>query len=254
MSVSPIALVSGIGMIAVAICFFGYALFRRLGWKYAILGAVFWIVSVALKFGCAILVNPWILSVIRPQPGGMLAVAVYGGVLTGIFEVGFVWAILRFSLLGRADWRRVLGFGIGFGAIEALLLGGVSLLLVLASMYVPEKVPPAIVEQLASTDNILWVIAPIGERFFTCLGHIATNVLIFYSIARRKLLPLWLAFLYKSFIDSIATVFLVSGGMKSLKQRWAIECVVAVWGIFGCVIILWVGRRYPAALIDHEEA
>ena len=56
---SPIILLPGIGMILVALAFVFYAARRKLlGWRYLILGAVFWVITVIAKFAFAIPVNP----------------------------------------------------------------------------------------------------------------------------------------------------------------------------------------------------
>ena len=57
-AITPVALLSGVGMLAVAVGFVAYAATRPLGWRYLLLGALAWIVTVALKFAWAIPVNP----------------------------------------------------------------------------------------------------------------------------------------------------------------------------------------------------
>jgi uncharacterized membrane protein YhfC len=201
MAVSSIALVGGIGMIAVALGFFGYALTRRLGAGYLGLGALAWFVTVAVKFAIAIPANGWLFKKthLLADPWGNAVFDTYVGLLTGITEVGLVWIVLRYTQFGRARWPRVLAFGIGFGAIEALLLGVASLAAAIVAIKMPEKLPKEVLDQLLQSDH-LWVqLAPISERIFACLGHLGTNVMIFYAVSRRAPRWFWFAFLYRRY-------------------------------------------------------
>jgi uncharacterized membrane protein YhfC len=246
-TVSSQALLGGAGMIAVAMGYVIYAVLRRLGWRYLGLGALAWVVTVVLKFVWAVPINPSVyrsLYNVLPDSVAGLLFYLYVGALTGIFEVGIVWLVMRYTRLGRVSWNRVLAFGIGFGAVEALLLGLSSLGTVLAALVVPNVFPLEALEQISRLNNVLYGLAPISERFFTVLGHILANVLIFYAVAQRKPRWFWLAFIYKTGIDAVAA-FAQVWGLETLAKIWAIEAVVALWGIIGWLGIRWVQQRYP---------
>jgi uncharacterized membrane protein YhfC len=246
-TVSPLALLGGLGMIAVAIGFAIYAALRRLGWGYLGLGALAWVVTVALKFAWAISINSVVYNGLYdalPEAVAAPLFYLYVGALTGIFEVAIVWLVMRYTRLGRVSWNRALAFGIGFGAVEALLLGVSSLGTALAALVAPGIFPLEALEQVSRLNNVLYGLAPVVERFFTVLVHVLANVLIFYAVAQRKPKWFWLALIYKTGIDAVAA-FAQFWGLESLAKIWAIEAVVALWGLVGWLGIRWVQQRYP---------
>jgi uncharacterized membrane protein YhfC len=246
-TVSSLALLGGLGMIAVAVGFVIYAALRKLGWGYLGLGALAWAVTVVLKFAWAIPVNPFVYESLYnalPEAVAGPLFYLYVGALTGIFEVGIVWLVMRYTRLGRVSWNRALAFGIGFGAVEALLLGLSSLGTVLTVLVAPNVFPLEALEQVSLLNNVLYGLAPILERFSTVLIHILSNVLIFYAVAKRKTKWFWLALIYKTGIDAVAA-FAQFWGLETLAKIWAIEAVVALWGLVGWLGTRWVQRRYP---------
>ena len=119
-TISMLALLGGSGMIAVTIGFVIYAAVRRLGWGYLGLGALAWVVTVVLKFAWAVPINRSVYDGLYnalPEALAAMLFYLYVGALTGIFEVGIVWLVMRYTRLGRVSWHRVLAFGIGFGAV-----------------------------------------------------------------------------------------------------------------------------------------
>jgi uncharacterized membrane protein YhfC len=245
--IQPIAIAGGAGMILVALGFFIYAALKRLGWKFIGLGALSWVVTVAVKFAIAIPLNSIIYGfLVNPkQPGlGDYVFDVYVGLLTGITEVLMVWLLVRYTRIRDAGWKKALGFGIGFGAVEALLLGIQSFGAVLAAIMTPNLLPIGTLDTLASFNNLAWGVAPISERFFTVLVHIFCNVLIFYGAATLKPGYFWLSFAFKSLIDAVAGYAQLTG-VDTLAKIWTIEAIVIVFGIVGWAGTRWISKRYP---------
>jgi uncharacterized membrane protein YhfC len=250
-TISPLALIPGIGMIAVAVGYVVYTAVRRLGWGYLGLGAASWLISVILKFVWAIPANAPVYEALTgalPETGAEILFYVYVGLLTGVFEVALVWLALKNTKYGRAPWQRALSFGLGFGAMEALLLGGSALANAVLGMTSPAALPLAALEQLALANNALYGLAPVSERFFTVLVHALTNVLLFYGIAREEPRSFWIAFAYKSGIDVVAA-FAQFWGIGTVGRIWLIEGIVALWGVAG-----WWGIRRVAAAYPSDEA
>ena len=145
------------------------------------------------------------------------------------------------------SWERALAFGIGFGAIEALLLGIGSLTAALIALFAPQLLPGEALTQLAVLKDPLFGLVPIVERFFTIWVHILTNVLIFYAVAKSQVRWFWLSFVFKSLIDAVAGYAQTSGVLSTLQGIWSIEAIVILWGIVGFLGVRWVRARYAMA-------
>ena len=246
-TLTPIVLVGGIGMILVAVGFVVYAAIKHLGWKYLGLGALAWLVTVIVKFVWAIPLNSRVNSALTAAIPGALGNGIfdlYVGLLTGFTEVAIVWLVMRYTRLGKVAWERALAFGIGFGAIEALLLGLGSFVTMLTALLMPQVIPSATLLQLAVANNILVTLAPIGERFFTVWVHVFCNVLIFFAVAKNQVRWFWLSFWFKSLIDAVAAYAQTSNALASVEGIWAIEAVVIAWGVLGWLGTNWVKSRY----------
>jgi uncharacterized membrane protein YhfC len=245
--VTPIALLSGAGMIGVAVGFIAYAAWRKLGWRYLGLGALAWVVTIILKFVWALAANQAVYNVLYsalPQSLASLLFYLYVGALTGLFEVTLVWLVMRYTHLGQMTWPHALAFGIGFGAVEALLLGVQSLVNVLVLVLMPALVPVG-PEMIAQMNNPLYLLAPIVERFFAILLHTFSNLLIIYGVRTRRAIWYWLAFAYKTGIDAVAA-FGQAQGLTTFPEIWAIETVVILWGTIGLLGIRWLRTHWDA--------
>jgi len=250
-SFSPVILLGGTGMILVALGFLLYAIVRRLGWKYLVLGALLWLGTVAVKFALAIPFNPIVYRALTggAKTGiGVLVFDLYVGTLTGLTEVLIVWLVLRYTRWGKVEWNRALAFGIGFGAFEALLLGIGSFSTMIVALLAPQSLPSEILNQLRAADNLLYSLAPIVERFFAIWVHILSNALLFYAVLVKQVRWFWLAFVYKSLIDAWAAWGQLAGMTATAEQVWVLEAVVIVWGVIG-----WLGTRWVQAhYFDHS--
>lgn len=248
-TVPPLALMSGIGMTLVAVGFVVYLIVtHQMDWKYLGLGVPAWIITILLKLSWATAANPDVYSGLTnalPEAAAMPIFYLYVGALTGVFEVAVVWLAIRYTRLGQdTTWKNALSFGVGFGAVEALLLGISSAASIVMAMTMPSTFPLGALEQFAQAGNPLYGLAPIVERFFTILVHICSNVLIFYAVAQKQPRWFWLAFAYKTLLDAGAA-FGQMAGIDSLATLWALEAFVIVCGAAGWLGIRWIKERYP---------
>ena len=249
--VTPIALIGGLGMILVAAGFVVYAALRKLGWRTLGLGALAWVLAIILKFVWALAFNQTIYTALQsvlPPSVADPVFSLYVGALTGLFEVLLLWLVMRYTRLGQMTWAHALAFGIGFGAVEALLLGVQSLLNSMFAIAAPAMLPlgPDLVAQM---NNPLYQLAPVIERFFAVLLHIFACLLVIYAARTRQARWFWLSFAYKTGIDTVAA-FAQVRGLVTYPTIWAIEAIVAVWGILGWLGIRWLHKRWDDADLE----
>lgn len=242
---TPLMLLGPLGMLAVAAAFILYAVRRTHDWRYLIFGGLCWAVTVALKAAWAVPTNPSIYRILHSWPFGDWLFYLYVGALTGVFEVALVWLLLRFTRLGRVAWPRVLAFGIGFGALEALLLALGSLSSVLALVLAPQLVPPSLSASLTGVQGLVNGVAAGWERFFVVLVHLFSNALLFYGVQRRQQRWFWLAFVFKSLMDVVAAWGQVTG--LDVPKTLFIEAIIAVWGLLAWRGARWVKARMTTA-------
>jgi len=247
MELSPLFIASGLGMIIVGFLFIIYWKMKTKGnYLPFLLGALVWIVSVALKFAWAIPINKRLLNLLLSVLGtsfGNLIFWIYVGLLTGIFECGITYFFIRYSKMRKYDYNQAVSFGIGFGSVEAILLGIVSLYSVTVAILRPNLLPPEVLSAMRP-QNLLVIPAPIIERFFTILIHIFSSILIFCSIRNKILSLFWLSFVYKTVIDAIAAWAQLSFNINILSHLWIIELIVIIYGIIAFYGIRWIKNRY----------
>lgn len=247
MQLSPGILLSGTGMIVVSIAFVVLALRRGGTWRYLGLGALAWVVTVAVKFLIAIPFNPLVYKTLYVPdalwaPGSVLFY-LYVGVLTGLTEVLLSWLLLRYTRLGRVPWAKALAFGIGFGAFEALLLGFSSLASSISALAAPQSMPEAALNSLRMLNDPIFALAPVAERFGTILVHVFCSVLLFYGVVSGQARWLWVSFAYKSLLDTVAG-FAQFWGVETLPKIWTIEALILIFGFVAWWGILKVKRQY----------
>ncbi len=245
----PLVLLPGLGMLLVVLAFVSYAAWRKiLNWRYLGLGALFWVLTVAVKFAFAVPVNPLVFRALGVSEEtlfslGNLIAYLYLGALTGIFEAGLAWLILRKIRWGQATWSQALVFGIGFGAIEALLLGLASGGAALAGLFAPEALPVFTLGSLANNATLVMGLAPIVERLSVIFAHILACVLIFHAIASREAKWGWLAILYKTLLDAPAG-FAAFWGANTPEKIWTLEALIAIFGLIGLWGTIQISKRY----------
>ncbi|MDN5361830.1 MAG: hypothetical protein PWP70_877 [Moorella sp. (in: firmicutes)] len=243
--VNPLFLISGSGMILVALA--AVLLWRRKArWSFFALGGLAWLVAIILKGVISFYLNRPVYFATQHLPGAISGPAywLYTGLLTGIFEVGLVLFLVNAVYsLRRATWQEAVAFGIGFGALEALALGLPALLTViwgLRGILPPAAAMPLMVRQGA----LLWALAPVVERAFTIPIHIAAAVLVIYGVRVGRLRWFWLAFIYKTAVDAVAAFGQIAYGLHTTGHLWTIEAVIALLGLIGLWITAAMQRQF----------
>jgi uncharacterized membrane protein YhfC len=208
---SAVFLLTGMGMMTVAvIAIMGWRWRTGAPWAAFGLGALAWTVGVALKFGLSLTTNPLIrqgLDRVLPESASAPVFWMYIGLLTGIFECGVALLFVKRTRLKGAGWDTAVAFGIGFGAIEAFLLGIIQFVGLLTAIAFWGQMPEDARIALTQTPiafGLAYVPLPVAERLSALMAHVFTSVLIIYGVRVRDGRWFWLSFVYKSALDAFA--------------------------------------------------
>lgn len=198
-------------------------------------GAALWAVSVALKFGFAMLANRplyrWLHAELA-QTWANPAYWSYVGLLTGVFECGIFLVAAPLIKRRQWSWREALSLGVGFGAVEALAVGAV------ASFAASQAGAWGCVTTWSEA------LVPAFERLLALLIHVAAVVMILRALVDRKWQWFGVSFAYKSAVDGVAGWVILSG--TSLQSSpWLRECIcVAPFALIGVLALFKLRRRW----------
>jgi uncharacterized membrane protein YhfC len=243
---NPLFLLQGIGMISVALIAVLY--WKRRGqvpFAFFLWGGLSWLVAMVFKSSAASL-TPQIITSLRDLMPIYVAdplVWLYIGLLTGVFECGVALVVIRLiQRIRSASWHEALGYGLGFGACEAILLGIYSFVIVLLILLIPEQLPPVLMESTETSQaSLLAIPVPIVERAIVVMLHAFSSVLIIYAVQKKEWAWFWLSFLYKTAMDTIAGYIQIGYGVQNLTLAgaWLVELVLvpfALIGLWGLIV------------------
>ena len=177
--------------------------------------------------------NPWIY-------------AIYGAFAAGIFEETGRFLGFKFLLKGRTQKKDGIAYGIGHGGIEAILIGGIS---VVQSLYfsflinsgglnnaLGSKLSKTILDQISSslinTVPYMFLISGL-ERLFAFSIQIGLSLVVLYAVKSRKYRYLFYAVLIHALIDFPAALF--QKGV--IPNVWIIEGMCAVFAVGSYIFI-----------------
>ena len=240
---NPFFLLSGLGMMAVALLVvFDWRRHAGVPWSPFLWGGLAWIVAIALK-GIGGIPTDAIRSALEgalPKGFAEPVLWIYIGLLTGVFECGVTLAFARMDRIRSQGWEGVVAFGLGFGAIEAFLVGLTSFVMVLLVWRIPDKLPQELLQQaLNGPQSTLVIPASVLERINAIFLHAFASLLIVYAVQTGRWRWFWVSFLYKTAIDAAAGYLYITYGIENLTTRgmWAFEIanlpfgIVGVWGL-----------------------
>jgi hypothetical protein len=234
------ALLPGAGIIAVALAaLVGLRAPRPSLWRVVGGGALAWAAAVALQLGWSLVMDHRVAALLGRLLGARAGTAagwIYLGLLAGAFECGTAWIVVEHSELRRADFRRALALGVGFGAAEALVLAAVKLGTLLP-LVAAAPGTSGLLEGIRHAGTLL--VADSLERGAALLGHLLGVVLIVYGARRREAGWFWLAFFLKSALDAwsawLQAAFPPGGPaaealpMLAMLSALGATCLVGLW-------------------------
>lgn len=226
--------ISGLGMIAVGAAAVAWWRRRGVARLWFAIGAVTWTASVALKLGWAVVghgvVERALVGLLGPAAGAM-AFWLYIGLITGLFECGLTWLVASRTQVARAGWDPSVGFGIGFGAVEAVLLG---IALIAWTLVSPERAGAARASgvPVAIASHAVAFVLPIVERAAALVVHVYTCVLVIDAVRHRRPRSFWRAFAFKAALDAIAAAAILGFKAPDSLARWiAFEAIVVLFAV-----------------------
>lgn len=248
--ISALNLLSGLGMMAVAVVAIVY--WRRKKHTKAVYfaaGALFWVVAIAIKVIMDLTISPslykWLGGTL-PIDAAVLATGLYLGLRTGILENGAVYLGTLYTKLKNMSFGDAVAVGIGFGGIEALLLGALSLINAIALILNPNLfliLPYSTQQQF----ELSFIPIPIIERLAVLFAHVFATVLAIYAVKLADLKWFLIAAVYKTLIDGPLPLFNHYLGYMGITLFYLIEGYLIVLAVIGLAGLYWFGKKYGGA-------
>lgn len=227
---SPVALLAGIGMIVVG-------LVAALGWwrrtkvapAFFWLGAVAWLVHVALRLaagkGDAALAG-WL----HAHP---LVAELYLGALRGLFVTACLWFFAKRSRVATATEPEAIAYGIGFGAVEAVLLGAYSVFGIVLALTSWNEMTPASRFQASQLTGAAHLALPAFERAVTLVLSVSEALLVAGAVRHARRAWLGLALLAATSTAALTAWAADHFGMRTdagyVKTELVVAAAVAFW-------------------------
>ncbi len=199
---------------------------RRPGvWKPLIFGALtFFVFQVLIRIPIIQGVLPnvgWFLTMSFTQP---VVYALFMGVTAGLFEEFGRYVIMRLFLKNNVRFIDGVGFGIGHGGIEAVLMAGIGALLVLLT-------------DLSSVKPILMFAGGI-ERVSAMVCHVGWSVMVMKSVRENKIVWLLLAFATHTILDTFVGLAAYMG-----MGVWLTEAALMLFAALMIVYIIYQFKK-----------
>jgi uncharacterized membrane protein YhfC len=241
---------TGVGMIAVAaISVILWKRGRMASWAAFGLGALAWVAGVASKVAWAVPVNPLVFKGLHAALPPRLADPLfwlYVGLLTGVFECRSALLFVRRTRLRSAGWDEAVAFGIGFGAVEALLMGLSLFLIPLIVILFWDQLPADVKENLADfpEGGLAATLLPVAERVSAVIGHTFACVLIVFGVRSGARRWFWLAFAFKTASDTLGAWASLNDNTRSVKGWFMFELAIGLSVVAALFALAYLKRRF----------
>lgn len=206
--------ISGLLSLFAPLIFFSYfKSFGKIHYKTILVGALTWFISTQ------ILEKGFHLIILNNSPISQIpwAFVVYGALAAGVFEEVARYVAFQGFLKKHNEWIDGVGYGIGHGGAEAVIIGAATAVFLLfaansinSDQLTQLHLPPA---GLISVQNTLvntpsWVFLLMGiERLAAMVIQIALSLVVLYSVKAHKVGVLFLAIFLHALSDIIPALF-----------------------------------------------
>jgi uncharacterized membrane protein YhfC len=232
---NPYLLLSPIGMFLVGLLAVVWWRVRtKAGWRCFAFGGLMWVVAVAPKFVMDYTVSPPIYAWLNLYGAAVLVAAagLYVGLRTGFFESGFSYLAVSRTKFRNMKLHEAVAFGIGFGSMEAIvlgLLGLISISVLLVNPGLVELLPPA--QQAALDLPTIAAFAAILERAFTLAIHVFASLLVVYAVVKRNKRYLAYSILFKALLDGLVPLIGYGFDLSAVEGIYMAEIPVMILGL-----------------------
>lgn len=146
-------------------------------------------------------------------------------------SAGIVEELARFIMMSlfikQGDWRSGFFFGAGHGGIEAVLLVGISALIMLFT-------------QSDAIQQVDFIIGGI-ERFFAILLHIGLSIIVLQGVKQRKYFYIVIAIIIHGFIDALVGILPLF--LSPNHALLAVEVALVITSVAVMIYSLFIKRR-----------
>jgi len=171
---------------------------------------------------------------------------IVGGLSAGLFEETGRFLGFRYFLKDKLSWQNGIAFGIGHGAIEAIILVGLAYVnnIVFSIMINQGTFDSAIApqigaetaayvkSQLTGTPPATFLLGGL-ERLMTIVIHIALSLLVLYAVINKKIVYLIYAILLHTMLNALAVIIAREFGI------WYAQLYILLLAIMAAI---YVGR------------
>lgn len=226
-----LSLLIALGMMAVALVpALWWQRKQRISWRWFLWGASLISLALGVKFVFNLLLNARVnllLNAYLPSTLAPLAFFVFIGLQTVLSEVGLTYVLVK-NKFKSAKISEVVGFGIGFGGMEASILGLLALVLTILAGLFPQILPSALTAN--TVVDPLVAPAPVLERAAAIALHVLCSLWLYEAAVSGRWTSLIKAAVVKGSLDTYAPMF---GPLKGMGTTgiYLLELPIYLWGL-----------------------
>jgi uncharacterized membrane protein YhfC len=221
---------------------------RRWGFplSIAIAGAVTFIGSQILHVPA----NSYLASTLGMEAQPLILQSIVLGLSAGVFEEVARYIVYRFWQTDVRTWQEATFFGLGHGAVEAILIGLVVALTLINMVVVAQAEDPTVLglpEGALAQVQEFWAmplytpVLAVVERLMALILHTSLATLVALCFSKRTIWPLFAAILWHALADTVS-VF--------VSQTWgnlAAEGALTIIALLSLVILRWTHETLTEA-------